>query len=130
MLSGWYELIRKRIRPNHEFVSADVRTMDPRSYEMLGKEQDMGKSPPPTLLSPAETPMTPPMMKSGRTTPDYFGREARTVSLTRVTTPGGQHEWKPAWDPSHTYAKPTTITVGYTGMEGRKVDTPRMNNIV
>lgn len=35
MVTGWYEMIRGKVKPNNEFVSADVsRFKDPGSYEV------------------------------------------------------------------------------------------------
>jgi hypothetical protein len=91
MFTGWKELVMKRFKPNNEFVSADVKAIkDPASYEMLSRERDTGKTPEPLLPythSPLPTPLSPPTPaaapRSGRTTPDYFGREARYKSPSR-----------------------------------------------
>jgi hypothetical protein len=82
MVVGWYEMVRGKVNHTTEFVSADVaRFKDPGSYEMLGRERDNGKTPEP-LATPVATPMSP-VVKSGRETPDYFGREARYKSPSR-----------------------------------------------
>jgi hypothetical protein len=69
MFIGWVELVKGKVNPNTEFVSADVgRLKDPSSYEMLGRNTD--KTPEPTF-SPV-TPVSPsvqPPPKSGRETP-------------------------------------------------------------
>jgi len=84
MFTGWLDLVRKKVvKRNNEFVSVDVgRLKDPGSYEMLGRNTD--KTPEPTF-SPV-TPLSPSAqipLKSGRETPDYFGREARYKSPSR-----------------------------------------------
>jgi hypothetical protein len=86
MFTGWYDMIRHRVKPNTEFVSADAHQYkDPSSYEMLGRQRDNGdsKTPEPFVASP--NPITPlsPVVRSGRETPDYFGREARYKSPSR-----------------------------------------------
>lgn len=97
MFTGWYGLIRGKLVPETEFVSADVaRFKDPGSYEMLGrgassndksthhsKSDPLSPSEPMTPWPQAETPQSPPPAKSGRETPDYFGREARYKSPSR-----------------------------------------------
>ncbi|KAK0118774.1 hypothetical protein ONS95_007656 [Cadophora gregata] len=83
MFTGWYEMVMGKVKPNHEFVSADVRAFkDPSSYEMLSRDRDTGKTPE-ALVSYPITPLSPPAAKSGRETPDYFGREARYKPDTR-----------------------------------------------
>jgi hypothetical protein len=110
MFTGWYELIRSKISkgPN-EFVSADVHIFkDPGgtgTYEMLSRERT-AKSPEPVI-----SPITPlsfaAMTKSGRETPDYFGREARYKSPSRsFSAPKPPVGYGRDWDPSSTYAAP------------------------
>jgi hypothetical protein len=137
MFTGWYDLVRQRVKPNTEFVSADAaQYKDPSSYEMLGRERDNGdrKTPEPFAVSPY--PITPlsPVAKSGRETPDYFGREARYKSPSRSFSspkpPPGQfppdsQSWdsqastqraEPGvreWDSAGTHAQSTY----YTGMD-------------
>jgi len=82
MFTGWYDLVKSKVNPSGEFVSADAAraySKDPRSYEMLassGRDRDYSSKPdvPLTPLSPAAKP---PAGRSGRETPDYFGREAK-----------------------------------------------------
>lgn len=82
MFTGWYEMIRGKVKPNTEFVSADVaRFKDPGSYEMLGRDFTNSKTPE-LVVASTMTPMSP-VAKSGRETPDYFGREARYKSPSR-----------------------------------------------
>jgi hypothetical protein len=78
MFTGWFDLVKDRVKPNKEFVSADAAraaySKDPRSYEMLagsGKDRDSSK-----VSDVVLTPISP-VAKSGRETPDYFGREAK-----------------------------------------------------
>lgn len=111
MFTGWYELMRNRIKPNKEFVSVDARVFkDPRSYEMLASTRDQGrKTPEPTISQPI-TPLS--AIKSGRETPDYFGREARYKSPTRsFSAPKSPPEQ--AWDASRSHAQPQY----YQGMD-------------
>lgn len=103
MFVGWYELARGRIKPNNEFVSADARAYkDPRSYEMLSRDRDgeIRKTPEP-LFSPMS-----PALKSGRETPDYFGREARYKSPSRSFSSPKPPQ---SWDGTETYASPAYI---------------------
>jgi len=124
MFTGWVELIKGKVKPDTEFVSADVtRFKDPGSYEMLGRSAD--KSPEPTFspvapLSPtAQLPQ-----KGGRETPDYFGREARYKSPSRsfsAPKPPQTPQSPPTtqvWDSlsSHARSQPPTQEY-YTGMD-------------
>ena len=103
MFTGWYEMVRGKVKPDNEFVSADVtRFKTPGSYEMLGRENGNGKTPLP-LATPAITPISP-IAKSGRETPDYFGREARYKSPSRsFSSPKPPQGQVASWDskPSH-----------------------------
>lgn len=98
MFVGWYDMVRGRVKPNNEFVSADASAFkDPRSYEMLSRDRETTKTPEPlvsyplTPLSPAANP------KSGRETPDYFGREARyqtpSQSFSKPNAPHTRQNW-------------------------------------
>ena len=113
MFKGWYDLVIKRFRPNNEFVSADVRVFkDPSAYEMLGRERDnLGKTPEPLVSNP-DTPVSPPAAKSGRETPDYFGREARYKSPARSFSNPKPPRPSVAWDPEAAQARPF-----YPGMD-------------
>jgi hypothetical protein len=115
MFTGWYELVRGKVKPNTEFVSADVgRYKDPGSYEMLGR--DNGKTPEP--LAAQVTPLSPPAAKSGRETPDYFGREARYKSPSRSFSapkpPPQSPQQYQAWDSNRSHAPPQPY---YSGMD-------------
>ena len=134
---AWVELIRGRIKPNTEFVSVDVskRTLfkDPGSgtYEMLSRDRDnleLSKSREPYVMATSITPLspvaqTPPQGKSGRETPDYFGKEARYKSPTRSFSspkpPAGI--LKGGWDSQASYAAPNQERqnpyVGFKGMD-------------
>jgi len=104
MFTGWYELVKGVVKPNREFVSADARalafTKDARSYEVLasGGKENTSKTP--------DLPLTPisPAARSGRGTPDYFGREAKyknpTQSFSSPRAPRGR-----SWDPNATNAQ-------------------------
>lgn len=102
MFTGWYDLVKDLVKPNKEFVSVDAHTFkDPGSYEMLSKERDRGKTPEP-IVNQVE-----PVFKNGRTTPDYFGREARYKSPSRsFSAPKPPQGLNVAWDPSSTHAQP------------------------
>ncbi|KAH8815050.1 G protein-like protein-coupled receptor : GPCR, secretin-like protein [Xylogone sp. PMI_703] len=102
MFTGWYDLVKGTVKPNKEFVSVDVHNFkDPGSYEMLSKDRDVGKTPEP-MMNPVE-----PAYKSGRTTPDYFGREARYKSPSRsFSSPKPPQGLSVAWDPATTHARP------------------------
>jgi hypothetical protein len=110
MFTGWYRMV---IKPKKEFISVDVKNLqDPRSYEMLSRDRENGKTPEP-LARPSSMS---PAMRSGRETPDYFGREARYKSPSRsFSSPkppqGGVGGVK--WDPTSTHAQPTY----YAGMD-------------
>jgi hypothetical protein len=117
MFIGWYELVRGKVKPNTEFVSADVgRFKDPGSYEMLGR--DNGKTPEPVSSPVAITPLSPSVPKTGRETPDYFGREARYKSPSRSFSapkpPPAQspQQLSDAWDSRRSHANPY-----YPGMD-------------
>jgi len=110
MFTGWYEKARGRSEPaNIEFVSAGARNFeDPGTYEMLGRDRDMGKTPEPVftqISSPSAA------VRGGRATPDYFGQEARYKSPSRSfsspqppNTAGSTISRD--WDPSNSYAPP------------------------
>ena len=86
MFTGWFDMIRHRVKPNNEFVSADVRQYkDPNTYEMLGRDRDNSdrKTPEPFMSTPSNLTPLSPVAKNGRGTPDYFGREARYKSPSR-----------------------------------------------
>jgi len=119
MFTGWYELLMGKVKPNHEFVSADVgRFKDPGSYEMLGRAAD--KTPEPFSPVGIATPQSPPPAKSGRETPDYFGREARYKSPSRSFSapkppplsssppPPQPQPFGNAWDTGRSRAPPQT----------------------
>jgi hypothetical protein len=105
MFTGWYEKIRGRTEPaNIEFVSTGARNFEtPGTYEMLGRDRDMGKTPEPVFqISPLS-----PAAKGGRVTPDYFGHEARYKSPSRsFSSPQAPNTNSKDWDPSRSYAAP------------------------
>ena len=125
MITGWYEMVRRK--KETEFVSADVRqykaTTNSESYEMLSKDHgtmDMEQIPqdkpePFNSPDPVISPISPVVTKSGRETPDYFGREARYKSPSRSFSspkpPGGRGT--PSWDSTSTHAQPAY----YGGMD-------------
>ncbi|KAB8299203.1 hypothetical protein EYC80_001299 [Monilinia laxa] len=105
MITGWFEMFKGKIKPNNEFVSADAHAYkDPRAYEMLSKDRDQRDS---KTMEAYETPdvLTPvsPVRKSGRETPDYFGREARYKSPSRSFSKPNPPQ---SWDSTSTYAPP------------------------
>ena len=125
MVTGWIELIRGKVKPDTEFVSADVRTLkipNAGNYEMLSRDrdnlpvnndrdrlgskaQDFSITPISPLTPAAHTASTP--NKSGRETPDYFGREARYKSPTRsFSSPKPPHGTMKSWDSHTSHAMP------------------------
>jgi hypothetical protein len=103
MFTGWYEMVMGKVKPNNEFVSADVRAFkDPSSYEMLSR--DNGKTPEPFSSQPI-TPLSP-TQKSGRETPDYFGREARYMSPARSFSNPKPPQGVQTWDSKAGHARP------------------------
>lgn len=119
MVTGWIELIRGKVKPDTEFVSADVRTLkipNAGNYEMLSRDRDNLNAntnskaqdysiTPISPLSPAALPT--PTNKSGRETPDYFGREARYKSPTRsFSSPKPPHSAMRSWDSQASHAMP------------------------
>lgn len=129
MFTGWADLVRRKIKPDTEFVSADVsrtfiKTPGAGTYEMLSRDrdnirlntdsksagtkmQDFSMSPI-TPLSPAAQQPTP--SKSGRETPDYFGKEARYKSPTRsFSSPKPPHASTVTWDSQTTHAMPSHL---------------------
>jgi len=112
MFTGWYEMVMGKVKPNNEFVSADVRAFkDPSSYEMLSRDRESGKTPEPFVSQPI-TPLSP-AQKSGRETPDYFGREARYKSPARSFSNPKPPQGGQTWDPAATNARP----FAYPGMD-------------
>lgn len=108
MFTGWYQKARGRSEPaNIEFVSAGARNFEgPGTYEMLGRDRDTGKSPEP-VFSQISTPLSTAARVGGRTTPDYFGHEARYKSPSRsFSSPQAPNIISHDWDPSRTYAAP------------------------
>ncbi|CAG8954068.1 hypothetical protein HYFRA_00009169 [Hymenoscyphus fraxineus] len=139
MFTGWLELLRPQ--PDVEFVSVDVRQFKntPDSYEMLSKDRDMSKdaeldqqpyhkaysSPAPSNVVSPISPVSPAVTKSGRETPDYFGREARYKSPSRsfsspVPPLGVARSQTESWDSTSTHAPPMSST---------GVDTMNMNKL-
>ncbi|ESZ99576.1 hypothetical protein SBOR_0049 [Sclerotinia borealis F-4128] len=105
MFTGWIEMYRGKMKPNNEFISADVHAFkDPRAYEMLSKDRDQRDI---KTVEAYETPdiVTPisPLRKSGRETPDYFGREARYKSPSSSFSKPNPPQ---SWDSTSTYAPP------------------------
>ena len=112
MFTGWYEMVMGKVKPNNEFVSADVRAFkDPSSYEMLSRERDQGKTPEPFVSQPI-TPLSP-TQRSGRETPDYFGREARYKSPARSFSNPKPPQGGQTWDPRASQAR----NFAYPGMD-------------
>ncbi|KAH9909317.1 hypothetical protein F4778DRAFT_224187 [Xylariomycetidae sp. FL2044] len=79
MVTGWMEWFSgfSGTRKNKEFVSVDARgdvKNDPRSYEMLSRENSAKGE---AILTPISTAMTPISPRAGRHTPDYFGQSTR-----------------------------------------------------
>ncbi|KAM3088373.1 hypothetical protein ACMFMG_000018 [Clarireedia jacksonii] len=111
MFTGWYEMIRGKVRPNNEFVSADAHAYkDPGTYEMLSKERDNRDSKSAetyTSVTSSEITVISPVAKSGRETPDYFGREARYKSPSRSFSSPKPPQ---SWDSTTTYAPPINKT--------------------
>lgn len=107
MFTGWYQKVRGRSEPaNIEFVSAGARNFeDPGTYEMLGRDRDVGKTPEPAFTQISPLSPTAKGGKGGRVTPDYFGREARYKSPSRsFSSPQPPNTISHDWDPSQSYA--------------------------
>lgn len=112
MVLGWIDLVKRRVMYRHEFVSADARRLsnDPRTYEMLSSHSTNLKSPdavvmsPPTLRSPAFSPISPDVVSKT----DYFARDAKpylghTQSFSTPRPPSsGRHN---NWDSRATHAR-------------------------
>ncbi|RDW84990.1 hypothetical protein BP6252_02580 [Coleophoma cylindrospora] len=117
MFTGWYDLAKSRVSTNKEFVSADAHGLnfnkDPASYEMLASERN-GKVADSFGTSTTVTPLSP-AAKSGRETPDYFGREARYKSPSRSFSSPNPPSVVQSWDSSQTFAVPASTY--YTGMD-------------
>jgi hypothetical protein len=112
MFTGWYDMLMGKVKPNNEFVSVDVRAFkDPSSYEMLSRDRDNGKTPEPFASQPI-TPLSS-TQKSGRETPDYFGREARYKSPARSFSNPKPPQGGQTWDPAASQARP----FAYPGMD-------------
>ncbi|KAI9759653.1 MAG: hypothetical protein M4579_002221 [Chaenotheca gracillima] len=107
MVTGWYDLIKGRVRPHREFVSVDARRF---SNGPSGRAYEMLKSPASAagMKSPDTAPIISPVAKvysptGGRDSPDYFGHIAghtpprRSSSTTKA--PGRE------WDPQSTHAR-------------------------
>lgn len=123
MFTGWYDLVRSKVKPNGEFVSADAAkaySKDPRSYEMLTSSgRDRHSSKPDVPLTPLSPAVNPPIGRSGRETPDYFGREAKyqnpTHSFSSPRPPQGRD-----WDTAASNAPSTNY-------QHRRIDPLSMN---
>lgn len=123
MILGWIDLVKRYLRPRHEFVSADARRMpnDPRTYEMLSSKTppvlDL-RSPERAITSPnsahTASPFSPGDSVDGKR--DYFGTvptvKARTYvsptssySTPRPPSAHAQHNFNRDWDPRSTYAR-------------------------
>lgn len=117
MFTAWWQLFRGTTkRSKNEFVSADVRQFkDPGSYEMLGQKRDNAKTPEP-FVSEAISPVSP-VAKTGRETPDFFGREARYKSPSRsFSAPKPPQQGTSndrSWDSTTSHARP----LYYEGMD-------------
>ncbi|KAL2065100.1 hypothetical protein VTL71DRAFT_4240 [Oculimacula yallundae] len=121
MFTGWYEMVMGRVKPNNEFVSADVRAFkDPSSYEMLSRDREIVKTPDP-LVSYTVTPLSPVAAKSGRETPDYFGREARYKPDTRSFSSPKPPTSNDGWDTSPTTSPRPYVHPGMDPLSMNKI---------
>ncbi|CZT00371.1 hypothetical protein WAI453_013316 [Rhynchosporium graminicola] len=102
MFTGWYDIVMGRVKPDHEFLSADVRAFkDPSSYEMLSRDREVVKTPEPLVVY-AVTPLSPGVAKTGRETPDYFGREAKFQPKNRSFSSPKPPQANDGWEKSPT----------------------------
>lgn len=118
MFTGWYDLVKGRVAPTREFVSADARTYntkDQRAYEMLSSKE-LATSPSLKSPEPVVSPLTPTAHSATSVrvsvTPDYLGREAKyhapQRSFSSPRPPQGISQGRGAvWDPVSTHAKPS-----------------------
>ncbi|KAL8872989.1 MAG: hypothetical protein Q9174_001476, partial [Haloplaca sp. 1 TL-2023] len=120
MVPAWIELIQKKFRRSHDFVSVDARgnTTAPRNYEMMTSPPQTAfipqttytlKSPQPAIASPSIDGDTIAAL-SPQSKKDYFSRDAKYVSPTMsFSTPrppsSGRHQGR-EWDPMSTHARP------------------------
>ena len=88
MFTGWYELARGiRVHASIEVFSDDAGTdnfENPGAYEMPPNVRNGAKTPEPALTQISS--LTPVASKTGRVTPDYFGRKARYNTPSHSTT--------------------------------------------
>ncbi|KZF25875.1 hypothetical protein L228DRAFT_492 [Xylona heveae TC161] len=105
MVTGWFDVLRKRLRKKREFVSVDARRLpqDARTYEMLSS------TPRPHLKTP-DTSVISPIDSIHHTdqgnSPDYFGRDANYSSpVSSFSSPKApQSVMQRDWDPRSTFA--------------------------
>jgi len=120
MILGWKDLIRRRLIPRHEFVSADARrfSTEPRTYELLSNKSTPAlniKSPDKAVLSPNSMKTTPVSPYQGATA-DYFGKNASAktyispVSSYSSPRPPSQLQVPGRdWDPRATHARGESV---------------------
>ncbi|KAL8964939.1 MAG: hypothetical protein Q9183_004126 [Haloplaca sp. 2 TL-2023] len=121
MIPGWIELIQKKFRRSHDFVSVDARghATAARNYEMMTSPPQTAftphtpyalQSPQPAITSPSIDGDTIAVL-SPQSQKDYFSRDAKYVSPTMsFSTPrppsSGRHHQCREWDPVSTHARP------------------------
>jgi len=107
MVTGWIELINKKVRKQGEFVSLDAQmySENAKTYE-LQKFGPNGTPIPTGFSSPPSTYASP----MGRKTPDFLSSESQreyrspSMSFSSPKTPFQPHEKQP-WDPRSTQAR-------------------------
>lgn len=124
MILGWIDLIKRKISPTREFVSADARAQgtSSRTYEMMDTRNDSIKSPEP-LLSPVPSDMSMSTFNfagSKVLESDAYAtskREAKytspTLSFSTPRPPSASHnnnhnhnnKTSPEWNPQSTFAR-------------------------
>jgi hypothetical protein len=115
MIAGWIDLIRRKVSPSREFVSADARAHNGsgRTYEMFsGSNQHAIKSPEPLLSATDSTKSLSTYRLSGSKNadqPELWCREARytipALSFSTPRPPSATHAFARDWSPRSTFAR-------------------------
>ncbi|PGH18936.1 hypothetical protein AJ80_04263 [Polytolypa hystricis UAMH7299] len=118
MILGWIDLVKRKIAPTREFVSADARDLPSRNraYEMLSaSQQDNAKSPEPLLSSsPSDMSMSTLRFSGAKAVdPEAYGREQKytspVLSFSTPRPPSATHRHERGlsqdWDPQSSFAQ-------------------------
>ena len=113
MVLGWMDLFQRKLLRKNEFVSADARRNDPRTYEMLGG------TPQPLNLNPPDRSYQSPISPDSQQWDDpdkagYYGgvrtyvTPAASYSVPRPPSSGMNKDWDPrlTWAKSHPVSPP------------------------